>query len=533
MEGNSIKTFQNLCKIFEMRIKLDNAKGIDVSEEVVDNYEKYAQKIDSYYNEEFQKELKNLISPKDTLEEEKLRLERLIDLLSDRLEKRSILEESFHQTTGKYIKSLQLIVSETELNSKKERLNLITRYLDTTKEIESIEDSVIKLKNDLEEEKTKKEEYIKKNKILEDELYSSFVTSISCDDYYSGIEEEKIIDILNDVCKKASDNKETLDITRESVESLLSSGMDDEYEAYIEEANKNYSLWKEREIILKIYKLVVNFEDDFKDILAKRETINNLFEERKAINIGSDILLPFENLMTEQEKILNNEKEIFSNIANYTSRIEFKEERLRKLEEVTKEPEILAILSEYNLIDEYKEDDAEDSNVSMVPFNNVIEEEKIETIEYNPYEVISVEDYPITLNVGLAKLKGSSVRDKVNKKLNGESVILPGLEDKQEKSIEDSNILDTNIIEPIIPDTPVEDDNKPEEVEINKFENVFTNLENNDNEVNNLFWIPVSEPKNDVVNEFPNVDFHIPVTDENTNNINISEGNLNFPEVNN
>jgi len=55
MEGNSIKTFQNLCKIFEMRIKLDNAKGDGASEEVIDNYEKYAQKIDSYYNDSFKK----------------------------------------------------------------------------------------------------------------------------------------------------------------------------------------------------------------------------------------------------------------------------------------------------------------------------------------------------------------------------------------------------------------------------------------------------------------------------------------------
>ena len=83
MEGNSIKTFQNLCKIFEMKIKLDNAKGDGISEEAVDNYEKYAQKIDAYYNEEFQKRLKDLISPKTDLEEERERLEELIGLLEE------------------------------------------------------------------------------------------------------------------------------------------------------------------------------------------------------------------------------------------------------------------------------------------------------------------------------------------------------------------------------------------------------------------------------------------------------------------
>ena len=34
MEGNSIKSLEGLCKIFEMRIKLDKEKGIRTSSEV-------------------------------------------------------------------------------------------------------------------------------------------------------------------------------------------------------------------------------------------------------------------------------------------------------------------------------------------------------------------------------------------------------------------------------------------------------------------------------------------------------------------
>ena len=299
------------------------------------------------------------------------------------------------------------------------------------------------------------------------------------------------------------------------------------YEAYIEEASKNYSLWKEREIILKIYKLVINFEDDFKDILTKRETINNLFEERKTINIGSDILLPFENVVIEQDKILNNEKEILNNIANYTSRINFKEERLRELEEVTKEPEILAILSEYNLVDKYNEEKSEENNLSIDLFDTPTEEQKIEVTEHNPYEVTSVEDYPPTLNIGLAKLKGSSVRDKVNKKLNNETVITPVIEEKSE--LPDNN-MDTNIIEPIMPIVTPEENNQGAE-DINDSINPFPNLENDTNEDNNnSFWIPVSDSTNEENNQFPNINIHIPVTDENTNT---EEDNLGFPEVNN
>ena len=538
MEGNSITTFQNLCKIFEMRIKLDNAKGVTTASDVIDNYEKYAQKIDTLYNEEFQGKLKNLISPCDTLEAERERLEKLINLLEDRLSKRSSLVVDYHNATGKYIKNLQLIVSESELNNKKERLSHITKYLDTVKEIEDIKDSVSKLKDDLEEEENKKDEYLEKNKLLEDELYSAFVTSVGTDEYYGNIEEENILDILSDVSKKAKECKETLDITKESVESLLSSGMNDEYEAYIDEASKSYSLWKDREIILSIYKLVINFVEEFNDLLAKRKTINELFAERKTLNINSNLLLSFEEVVSEQDRVLDNEKGILENIANYTSRIDFKEERLKELEEVIKEPEILAILGEYNI---KSSDENKITTEDIILLNDDInpsfqDNEKVVVKEYNPYEIVSVDDYPLTLNVGLAKLKGASVRDKVNKKLNGDDVLsdfhkvennlnikeendstvnVSTGDNKDEQKSEETNKID--VLSEI--SVPTEDKN------INNIEMVESGSVPTNTEVNNSFWIPVSDAKLDT-GEFPNI--NIPVTPD---NMNMGEDNFGFPET--
>ena len=425
MEGNSIKTFQNLCKIFEMKIKLDRAKGDISSEEVLDNYEKYAIKIDNFYNEEFQKELKKLISSKDTLEEEKTRLEKLINLLEDRLKKRSNLAGDFHNTTGKYIKNLQLIVSDSELNSKKERLDLITKYLDATKEIEDVKKEINDFTNELSLEKKKKEEYENRNKLMEDELYSVFVTSTNNDSYYREIEEDKILDILEEVSIKARDNKETLEITKESVANLVASGVSEEYNSYIEEASKNYALWKDREIILKIYKLVIDFKEEFEELLAKRNEINALLEERKENNNASNILVPFEKVMNEQNATLANEREILNSIENYNSRIDFKEERLNELEEVLNEPEIVLILEEYHL-----KDSKEDALINKVDLPTENTPDNIETPkednlvikEYDPYTIISVIDAPATLNIGLAKLKGDSVREQVNKKLNPEII---------------------------------------------------------------------------------------------------------------
>ena len=50
MEGNNVRSFENLCKIFEMRIKLDREKKVKTPSDVLINYEKYAKKIDNIYN---------------------------------------------------------------------------------------------------------------------------------------------------------------------------------------------------------------------------------------------------------------------------------------------------------------------------------------------------------------------------------------------------------------------------------------------------------------------------------------------------
>ena len=139
MEGNSIKSLENLCKIFEMRIKLDKEKKAKTPSEVIDNYEKYSKKIDSIYNKDFEKEIRGLISPEPTLEKEEKRLEKLIGLLEDRLEKRKELEERFYNSTGKYIEGFQIIVSDDELEDKKNRLEIISKYLTTKKEMDEID----------------------------------------------------------------------------------------------------------------------------------------------------------------------------------------------------------------------------------------------------------------------------------------------------------------------------------------------------------------------------------------------------------
>lgn len=566
MEGNSIKSFENLCKIFEMRIKLDKERNIKTPSDVIDNYEKYAKKIDSIYNKEFEKEIRNLISPEVTLEKEEIRLKRLIKLLEERLDKRRELEEHFYNSTGKYIDGFQLVVSEDELEEKKTRLDTITKYLTTKSEIDELTTSISKLKNSLIELEKEKEEYTEKNKVMEDNIYSSLMTSIKNDEYFTKINEDNYNIELSSVEDKVRENEETLEVTLDSVKSLMNSGTDDDYTSYIEDAEKNYYIWKNREIILRIYELVIAYEEDFDRIIAKRNKLEDLIEENNHLKNKLHIednneLLDFENLLLEQKDTLNSEKEVLENIVNYTSRIKFKEERLEELEEINNSYEILTILREYGIIDTYDtEEEAEEIPEEDAPKEEVLEDIVNDTID--PYRIKEVIDYPKTLNIGLAKLKGESVRETVNRKLNPKPKI--NLFDeltkdmKPEEKVEETPSTNESVKEE--PKQPVKEDIVPEAnnitpepiwtmpteeiepVKESKEENpVWTipvveqakeepikdeeinkiNLEN----TNNMFWIPVSDSKLET-KDFPNI--NIPINNKNFSN---TKDNFGFPDL--
>lgn len=453
MEGNSLNSFENLCKIFETRIKLDKEKNIETPPDVLINYEKYSKKIDSIYNSKFEKEIKPLIVPAVTIEKEEERLGKLISLLKSRLEKREELENRFYLTTGRYIKGLQLVVSESEFEDKKNRLETITKYLDTRNEINTVNESISELKDKLSDEVAKQDEYIKKNKIMEDELYNTFKDVISNDDYLSKLNEDDIDTEIAMVIDKVKDNKETLDVTKDSVNSLMISGDNDDYASYIEDAERSYFTWKNRELLLKIYSLVVKFEDSYNDLYEKRDKINRIVRNRRSIKDNltievTDNFSSFEDVLKEQLDVLKNEKEVLENVSNYTNRISFKEERLSELEEANNSVEILSILREYGLIDTY--DNKEE--LEEVPLETPEleedngDEEEIFVKEINPYRIVDVIDYPKSLNIGLARLKGESVREKVNKKLNP-TIKAPTFDDitnEIDNSKEEDKAIDTS-----------------------------------------------------------------------------------------
>jgi len=512
--------------------------------------------------------------------------------------------------TGDYISGLQIVISDKELDEKRERLGLINRYLETTSEIESVHDSISKLKVLLSEEEEKKEDYKGKNQIMEDDLYSEFMKVIKEDNAYNNITEDNIDEELNNIKSLVKESKETLDVTRDSVKNLITSGLEDDYSSYVDEAEKSYFVIKNKELFLKLYKLVNTFEDDFNGIFTKRDNIEEILDERKSLRedlsiTDIDELTSFEKKVLEQISVTDKEKEVLDNISNYTSRIEFKESRLDELEHDNNSVEILAILREFNLIDTYDTDEYGNDEESKEDTSDEIKEEaKEEELQeeepivkevIDPYRIKDVRDAPLTLNLGLAKLKGEAVREKVNKKLNPKPVSFDEIlsDTKKEESVVPEKSEEPSLEVPSIPEetkveekkddtpaTPMWEMPKWEEPVIEKPKvkppvwNIPTSSENKeedkivsavplwenikpklgDNTPNNLdtnidiFNTPSNSTatnNNDVNNNINNNSFWIPVSDEKMEtssfpNINIpindglsSNDNFGFPELNN
>ena len=272
---------------------------------------------------------------------------------------------------------------------------------------------------------------------------------------YGKITEDNIDEELNNIKSLVKESKETLDVTRDSVKNLITSGLEDDYSSYVDEAEKSYFVIKNKELFLKLYKLVNTFEDDFNGIFTKRDNIEEILDERK--NLREDLsitdideLTSFEKKVLEQISVTDKEKEVLDNISNYTNRIEFKESRLDELEHDNNSVEILAILREFNLIDTYDSDEYGNDEESKEDTSDEIKEEaKEEELQeeepivkevIDPYRIKDVRDAPLTLNLGLAKLKGEAVREKVNKKLNPKPVSF------------DEILSDTKKEEPVVPE---------------------------------------------------------------------------------
>ena len=496
---NKEKVKYDLYKILRMSVLLSQR---EVDEQTLTKFKEASLNIDRMVSEEYNEKLDTMFYDTTTLEDEESRLKNLVAFIKDRIEKRKSLLEDYRNVTSTELVDLEYIDKSGDLDLYETRLDTIKDYLDSSKLIQANEEDLEKLKEQLVNEYDLKSSNELRNSKLEDELYNSFVNILYEMDLYSSFDLDNIDREIEKLKKEISETKEQKDTFVSAFNNLKESGitgdLELEYASYVENSKRNYYYAKEKEIILKLFKLIESKESEYSNLYNKRDEIFDLLNERSLLRSelsikDKDYLSKLSTLLLEQKNEIEVQGTNVDNINVLTERIKLKENRLEELNKKIKRPEILSLLKEYSLIDTYDHEDIGiDGEMDVedgVSLEDNIENENVDSFDLLK-ELIPEVDFSFgednfvqkvykdnqikeslvvpSMNFGLSRLKSISVMKRVADML--------GINAKKEKQkIEDRK---TEVIE-LVPNT----DNVIE----HSNEEVFEDVKSQDD----LFWTPV------------------------------------------
>lgn len=530
----------DLYKILRMSVLLSQDQ---VDELTLNKFKDASLNIDNMLNEEYNSKLEEMFYDTSTLDEEEKRLKELVAFVKERIEQRKSLLDDYRTVTSKSLDNLEYIQKSNDLDLYEKRLQLIKDYIENSKLVEVNENDLEVLKNELVKEYDIKSTNELKNLKIEEELYNTFVNVLYEMDLYSQIELSNIDEEIEEIGKEIRDAKDQKDTFVTAFDNLKSSGitgdLELEYASYVENAKRNYYFVKEKEIILKLYKLIAEKESEYSNLFTKRENVKELLHEKTILRteLGikeKDNLLAISDLINDQKQEIDNEKNNVDNINLLTERIKLKENRLEELKRSIKKPEVLSILKEYSLIDTYDHDDVfEEESQELVEeevtpevdvsfekfeepkedplnlFADLIEEtesfeeeteiEPEEVVEktYEENEIKSVDDV-LSMNYGLSRLKSISVMKRVADMLGVKEIKVSETMKVEEEPKEDNPTKEQND-ELFWTPAEIMDINKDiektkEENSEKTLDNLFTNNGSNDN-------IFINNPDNKVTPE--------------------------------
>ena len=401
-DSNKIK--ENKYKILRMSLLLGNGED---REETINNFEDAAREIDAMNDEVYLKDLEDKFYDTFKLEEEEKKLSILVDYIGGRVEQRISLLEDFSNVTGYELVNLPMIKYQDRLDEYKSRLKYIREYLNNINRINKLNDEISDFENKLNDSYVKKSRYEEENIKFEEELFNRFKTIIKGISSFDGVEESNIENKLNEVIAIANDSKKSLDIFNKSFSTLNQAGISDnekkEYLSYVNGAKELYYSNKEDEYLLRIYSLLSGRVSEYSELLAKRDALNEIITERlslrKELNVkGNDILNGLYDILDRQYNDIREESININNIDNYSSEINSRKIEVSGLEQDNQKVEILALLREFCIIDNYddvKDNDNVDGNDELVN-NDIFEDNSlsnsVENVTSNDEDLVNNED---------------------------------------------------------------------------------------------------------------------------------------------
>ena len=585
VSDNKIK--ENKYKILRMSLLL----GADENkEETLANFEDAAREIDAMNDDVYLRDINDKFYDTNKLEDEEKRLDVLVNFIDGRVEQRISLLTDFANVTGFDLQNLPPIKYYDKLDDYKDRLKYIREYLENIKRLDILHKEVVDDNNQLDiaiKNKKASEEFNFRN---EEILLNKFLQIVKRIDYFKDINEDSINDYLDKVMISVNDSKKSLDIFVNSFNTLLHSGIgsdeEAEYRSYVVSAQDVYYDNKEKEYLIRLYQYVHQKEKDYNSIVVKRDCIHDLLSERlglrKELNISdNDVLESIYDLLEKQYQDILTQKDNIDRIDHLNSDINLKQDEINSLELDNQKVEILAILREFGIVDQYndkgvvyeeevsddyledtlkEEDNKEVSNSSIFDFP--IKDEKIGDIKEDSSleKVENISDDIFLENKEDGHLEEDNDKIEEMDSLNHVEDVQEEVMDNQVVSVEEASSIDLDLVhskankvmqrvgemlgikvqeEEVVSvvDSSLKQESPKEDVakeEVVKENNVLENPlfsdgvieDKKDEGIDESFWFPSDTP--DALNELPDLD----VKDQKMDSNNFFANNNSMPDLN-
>lgn len=349
------KILKNKYDVLKTRIMLTNDPNF------TSEFEKTVREIEKNSEQEYEEKLKNNIYIATTLEEEKIRLNNLINVIDKRMIEQSNVISDFRNLTGRDMTSLTVIKEANKINDYKIRLSYIEKYLVNKEEIEKQKDIMEDLNIKLKIEEKEKNENSKENDIVNKQL----------DVEFNKVKEKSVLieELLNseynetEFNKILEDKKSSLDIILKSYNNILGQGISgvakDEYSSYVIELKEDYYVNKLKEDLFNIKKLLNLTASNYEEFFNKVEKIKKILEDNEKLKKDLNIqefkdLIEFHIFVREKYMNLVSQKNNIINVKKIEDKINDCKEIIKSLENENNDENILSILREFCLIERKK-----------------------------------------------------------------------------------------------------------------------------------------------------------------------------------
>lgn len=287
MKENNLEEAQALLKQYKMFSKaLNFINDEEDKNDIKNEMDKLEKKILELTNISYEKQLTKIMDEKTSfLKEERLKLQRLVDIINSRIDYVNLALKRHKLSTGNLLATFE-IKGEEELPKYKNNIKIIDKYKENLRNKSDLTNDIKELDLKVNAALDRIESNKKTNSILEKKMMSLLEKTFNTYDCSELLERRKEIELayveLGASLEKARDNVKkaklgnSADIIKECDNMLSSITL--EYENY-----------KEKKYILELIDVYDEEVNDYDSLLTKRENINDILKNISNSKIYEDI----------------------------------------------------------------------------------------------------------------------------------------------------------------------------------------------------------------------------------------------------